>query len=240
MDRHMEVGLGYMKVQPYSDGILALAHRYMSSDALFIIVCDAIARGLPLSVVRMGDGERMIIQVAQGAEPIKFLCDGVWLKQYGLLNADLKKIGEQLWTAAKDATFFGPNIYGLVNVGYDLHSVTAPRDEYVEGLFAYSWFSMGRVHNLLHYGGPIGLVCRHAKQIGVALGKKYGGGLVYELSDYDGWHDYEQALISIGRMEAKLVLCAVGPSGKSLVVEAASAYDKVVLDVGSAMVNHWC
>lgn len=240
MDRHMEVGLGYMKVQPYSDGILALAHRYMSSDALFIIVCDAIARGLPMSVVRMGDGERMIIQVAQGAEPVKFLCDPVWLDQYGLLNADLKKVGGQLLLAASRATFFGPNIYGLINVGYDLHSVTAPRSEYVEGLFAYSWFYMGRVHNLLNCGGPIGIVCRAAKRVATALGSRYGTGIIFELSNYDGWRDYEQALISIGRMQAKLILCAVGPSGKSLVVEAASAYDKVVLDVGSAMVNHWC
>lgn len=235
MDRDMSS----MKVRSYTDGILALARRYMSSDALFIIVCDAIARGLPMSVVRMGDGERLIIQVSHGAEPVKFLRDPVWLDQYGLLCADLKKVGKQLLLAANQATFFGPNIYGLVHEGYDLHSVTEPRSEYVEGLFAYSWFYMGRVHNLLHYGGPIGIVCRRAEQVGIALGNKYGGGLIFELSNYDGWRDYEQVLISIGKMQAKLVLCAVGPSGKSLVVEAASAYGKVVLDVGSAMVNHW-
>lgn len=227
-----------MNIIEVSEFQISQAKKFISTDALFIIVCDALARKKSLSVVRMGDGEKAIILHAKGQDKWSFLNDPKWLKEYGLIDAEIKKVGENLIKAASESDYFCPNIYGIQKGNYDVMGICEPRDYYGEGLFAHTWAYMGRVNALMKYDGGIGVVCRNANEIADRLFMKYGRRDI-EFADYDSWKDYDSALDFIGQMKAHLILISAGASGKYLCVEAAKKYGKVVLDTGSALINFW-
>lgn len=227
-----------MIVKEYNKEELTRAKQYLSSDALLIHVCDALARKKPLSLVRMGDGEKMIVKYSQGEAPHRYLTDKIWLQEYGLWKADLKKVGQDLIKAANEADFFCPNISGLVYPKYEMLSFMPKREQYGEGLFAHSWLYMGRVPELMNYSGGIAVVCRSSINISYDLGKKYNKIGIHSI-DYDSWKDYDRALELISLIPAHLILVSAGASGKYLVVEAAKKTGKVVIDTGSALIRHW-
>lgn len=229
-----------MKIQSFTSAQLSQAMKYISCDALFIQVCNALARRIPLSTVRMGDGEKSIIQYLKTGDKTKYLSDNVWLKEYGLLGVDLKQIGQSLIGAAQLTDYMCPNISGLVLPKYEILSVLPPRDYYCEGLYAHTWLYMGRVPELMKYDGGIGIVCRNSKEVADRLFMKYGKLVIgIETFDYDSWKDYDSVLEQIGNTKANLILVSAGPSGKYLCVEASRKFGKVVLDTGSALIRHW-
>ncbi len=229
-----------MKIQDYSPDKCEQAMKYISCDALLLFVCKALHNRTPLSTVRMGDGEKAIIKYLITGETAKYLIDPIWLKEYGLLGANLKEIGLTLLDSARFSDWMCPNISGLTLPKYEILSLLPPRDYYAEGLYAHTWLYMGRVPELINYSGGIGIVCRQSKEVADRLFMKYGkAGLNAESVDYDSWKDYGNALEAIGKMKANLILVSAGPSGKYLCVEASRKYGKVVLDTGSALVRHW-
>ena len=218
-------------IQEYSSEKIALAKKMISSDAFYIIVCDALARKQPLSVVRMNDGERMIMEVSKGKVPSHFLTDDNWLKEYGLFRADLVKVGEDLFTAANTADYFAQFISGFFLPNFDVISLINPREIYVDGFYPYLWKNMNRQKELLKYNEGIAVVCRNSKKVAENLSAKYGANIIS--IEYDSWKDYPNALEQIGKSNAGLVLCSTGASGKNLNVEVSKKYGKVSLDVGS-------
>lgn len=229
-----------MRIKNYTPEQKASAMKYISCDALLLHVCHALHNQMSLSTVRMGDGEKAIIKYLQAGETAKYLIDPVWLKEYGLEDADLKKIGQSLLDAAQLTDWLCPNISGLTLPKYEILSCLPPRDYYCEGLYAHTWLYMGRVPELMNYDKGIGIVCRNSKEVADRLFMKFGKPVLNaEFVDYGSWKDYAAALEAIGRMRANLILISAGPSGKYLCVEAAKKYGKVVLDTGSALVRHW-
>lgn len=229
-----------MKIKNYSPDQKSSAMKYISCDALLLFVCHALHNRSALSTVRMGDGEKAIIKYLQTGETAKYLLDPVWLKEYGLLDADLKRIGQTLLDAAQYADWMCPNISGLTLPKYEILSCLPPRDYYAEGLYAHTWLYMGRIPELMSYEHGIGIVCRNSKEVADRLFMKFGRAVLNaESVDYDSWKDYSKSLEAIGKMRANLILVSAGPSGKFLCVEAAKKYGKVVLDTGSALVRHW-
>ena len=229
-----------MKIQKFDQEKLEQASKYLSSDALFIFVCNALARRSALSTVRMGDGERALIEYANGRGVANFLRNKEWLVEYGLLGADLQKIGNDLKEAAICTDFLCPNISGLMLPKYEILHLLPPKDFFGEGLYAHTWLYMGRVVELMKYDGGIGVVCRNSAKVADRLFMKYGSQLLnMEHADYGSWQDYPRALEAIGKMKVHLILVSAGPSGKRLCVDAARKYGKVVLDTGSALIRHW-
>jgi hypothetical protein len=227
-----------MIIQEFNSKKLESAKRYLSTDALLIHVCDSLARRTKLSLVRMGDGEASIIKHLKGKAHGKYLFNPEWLKEYGLVGADLKLIANKLIFAAQFADFYCPNISGLVYDKYEIISLTPPRDYYCEGLYAHTWLYMGRVEELMKYNGGIGVVCRNSNEVADRLFMKYGR-MDIEATDYDSWLDYDVAMDFVGQMKAHLILVSAGPSGKFFCVEAAKKFNKVVIDTGSALIRHW-
>lgn len=229
-----------MRVQKYSSEMKQSAMKYISCDALLLFVCDAMARRTPLSTVRMGDGERMLIDYYRTGRHGRYSNDPVWLKEYGLWRADLKQIGKSLLDAAQFADYMCPNISGLTLPKYEILSILPPRDFYCEGLYAHTWLYMGRLPEIMNYDGGIAVVCRNSKEVSSRLFAKYKNkGMNSETAEYTSWQNYDGVLEAIGKMKSHLILVSAGPSGKYLCVEAAKKYGKVVLDTGSALIRHW-
>jgi hypothetical protein len=90
----------------------------------------------------------------------------------------------------------------------------------------------------MKYTGGIGIVCRNPDKIINRLYLNYNKS-DYETANYDSWKDYDKCLEEIGKMKSHLILISSGASGKYLCVEASRKFGKVVLDVGSGLMNHW-
>lgn len=225
-------------IQEYSIEKLELAKKMISSDAFYIIVCDALTRKTPLSVVRMNDGERMIMEVSKGRNPSHFLVDDNWLKEYGLYGADLKKVGEDLYKAANSADYFAQFISGWFLPSFDVISLIEPRDFYVDGFYPYLWKNADRTKELMKYDEGIALVCRNSQKQAAHLSEVYGTKI--HPIEYNSWEDYDNAMERIGELgKHHLILCSTGASGKLLNVEASRRYGKVCIDIGSAMFACW-
>lgn len=225
-------------IQEYSNEQLAIAKKMISSDAFYIIVCDALVKKKHLSVVRMNDGERAIMNVSKGTAPSHFLLDDNWLKEYGLYGADLEKTGRDLFVAANSADYFAQFISGWFLPNFDVISLIEPRDMYVDGFYPYLWKNMDRVKELMKYDGGISVVCRNSISVSEKLFSTYGAKI--NPIEYASWKDYDSAMDAIGKSGTHLVLCSTGASGKLLNVQASKKHWKACLDVGSGMINSWC
>lgn len=224
-----------MILNKYTPEQIDVAKKFISPDAFMFIVMDKIMRNESLSVVGFGDGERSVMKYAKGAGKASYLDDAKYLKEYGLTGANLKAIGLDLYFAANEADYFCPLISGLYMNNFDTISLVHKRDVYVERLFPYAWFYMGREKELMKCD-DIAIVCRDSANVAQRMADKYG--VEVEPIEYSSWQDYSRALKDIEESTAKLILCSVGQSGKYLSVEAAK-FNKVVLDIGSAMINKW-
>lgn len=225
-----------MIIQQYTPEQIALAKKFISPDAFLYIVMDALARGKGLSAVGFGDGERSVMLYARGKQKAHYLNDAKYLAEYGLTGANLKTIGEDLYRAANEADYFCPLVHGVYVPPFDVIRLAKPREQYVERLFPYAWVYMGRERELLKCDS-IAVVCRNSAQVSENLCKKYKHDNI-DCIEYGSHKDYDSTLSDLSVTDAKLILCAVGQSGKYLIVEAAKS-GKVVLDVGSALVNKW-
>lgn len=226
-----------MTLQAYTHEELAIARQFMSPDAFFYIVADAISSKTKLSAVGFGDGERAVMMHSRGAGKTTYLDNPAYLKEYGLLGANLPKIGEALFAAAERCDYFCPLISGVSMENFDCIRIVKRRYQYVERLFPYAWYYMGREKEIMKTP-YIAVVCRNAMKVAEKLCAKYGTKTIQAI-EYGGHTDIYFAMEDIAKSAAQLVLCSVGQSGKLMIVEAANRTGKVILDVGSAMINKW-
>lgn len=227
-----------MVIQQYTPEQIALANKFLSPDAFLYVVMDALAKGKGLSVVGFGDGERSVMLYARGKQKAHYLNDAKYLAEYGLTGANLKTIGEDLYKAANEADYFCPLIHGIYLPAFDCIRICDPREVYVERLYPYAWVYMGRERELMKCSRGIAVVCRNSIKVATNLQNKYSATPIHAI-EYTSWHDYDKALEGIRKSGMQLILCAVGQSGKNMIVEAAKKYNKVVLDIGSALINKW-
>lgn len=227
-----------MILRKYSDDELAVIKKYISCEALMLIICDAVASDKPLSIVRLSDGERSIMRYARGQSQTHYLYEKKWLTEYGLWGADLQVIGEDLYRASEEADIICPNISGFFNPNYGVLDLIKPRDIYAEAYFGYVWKNSGRLKDLLDTKIPMGIVTRNANEIAQRLKTNFAHE-EFETSVYNSWKDKDRVIEEIGKMKSNLIFCAGGASMKYICVIAAKKYNKVVIDAGSALTNFW-
>ena len=123
-----------MILRKYSDQELAIIKRYISCEALMLIICDAVVSNKPLSIVRFSDGERAIMRYSSGGNQTHYLQEKKWLEEYGSLeniihNADRipGKVGEYLRSSIDQF----PLTRKLVTLKCDVELGIAPEQPYV-------------------------------------------------------------------------------------------------------------
>lgn len=227
-----------MILRKYSDIELDIIKKYISCDALMLIICDAIMSEKPLSIVRFSDGERAIMRYSKGGNLTHYLTEEKWLTEYGLMGANLTDIGKELFKASEEADIICPNISGLFNPTFGVLDLISPRSVYAEAYFGYVWKSSGRLKELFDEKIPIGIVTRNTETVSQRLKANFSHDN-FETAKYDSWRDTDRAIEEIGKMKSRLIFCAGGASMKYLCVKAARLHNKVVVDAGSALTNIW-
>ena len=227
-----------MILRKYSDQELAIIKRYISCEALMLIICDAVVSNKPLSIVRFSDGERAIMRYSSGGNQTHYLQEKKWLEEYGLWGADLQAIGHDLFSASEEADIVCPNISGFFNPNFGVLDLIKARSVYAEAYFGYVWKQSGRLKDLLDNKISIGVVTRKAAGVAQKLKTNFAHE-DFEVSVYDSWEDTDRCIEEIGKMKSNLIFCAGGASMKYLCVKAARMHNKVVIDAGSALTNFW-
>jgi len=227
-----------MILRKYTDTELSAIRKYISCEALMLIICDSVSSNKPLSIVRFSDGERAIMRYSTGGNQTHYLQEKKWLDEYGLWGADLQAIGYDLFKASEEADIICPNISGFFNPNFGVLDLIKARDLYAEAYFGYVWKQSGRLKDLFDNKISIGIATRNAAEIAQKLKTNFGHD-EFETSVYASWKDKDRVIEEIGKMKSNLIFCAGGASMKYICVLAARLHNKVVIDAGSALTNFW-
>jgi len=213
-------------------------NHILSSDALFALVMDRLASNKGCSIIRMADGEKACIDAVKGLLPIrKFLSDPQWLKEFGMLDTDIKKVGESLLWAAKNTTYLAIAIAGIYRDTYNLHQYfLGTRDQFIDQFYARHWLKTRKLVPLFG-AAPAIIVHRYGKEVAAECEKLYNTGPI-EYVNVNSWKDHKNAENIVAESNAHIVLVAAGPSGKAMCVRMAQRREnQVVLDVGHGLLS---
>lgn len=216
-----------------------LAQRIISPYAFYYMVGDALINNKPLSNVRMGDGERILLTAAidaieQGREnQLVSDYDEAWRARMGVEGITYRDLYARIQEAGNACSHFGPNVSGLTQPYYDLFSMFAERDYYIDNFFVNIWSTELKVdlykaaQSILFIHGNRGsadaLQSRAKKFLGVKV--RY-----LELSR---WQQSESVIAdAVADTESRLVIFAGGPASKYISPRIAMS-NKVVLDIGN-------
>jgi hypothetical protein len=222
----------------------SLANRYLSAYAFYYLVGDALLSRTPLSVVRMGDGEREImaeclrkIMEDRGHELVS-VRDTEWRTRLGFDGITVNEAYRRLSEAGNTCSHFAPSVSGLAMHEFDLFGYFLAREQYLDNFYVNIWNTQYKVdlykaaQNILFIhrsrGAADALQIRCKDKLGVRVS-------YLELSNWRQTEDViEQA---IANTDARLVLFAGGPVSKYLSPRIAAS-NKVVLDIGNTT-DHW-
>lgn len=209
----------------------------ISPYAFYMIVADALVRGLQLSVVRMGDGERMLLEHAKEGnvdEEIKPFgpLNEAWMRRQGCLGIRKRELIRRLFLAATHSTYFAPNVMGVHSPEWDLSQHFLPRRRYVDNWFVRIW-NDEMTANLYRAAGRVLFIHGNdeARLAFYATGVRLGFDVL--TLKHSSWEQSEDVIKVASNANAPLVIFSAGPAAKHIGVEIARS-GKVVLDVGNA------
>lgn len=214
-----------------------ICNSILHSDSLTAFIVDALLTRKPMSVIRMSDGERALMDLATGGQPTHFLQDPDWLKKYGLADADLHCVGRKLIEAGKGATYLANTISGIYLENFNCFKWFPEREQLVSSFFTYEMAAAGRVRSIMNACGGVLVLHHAAERIAPLIQHKYGAiARGYQLTS---WKDQSWITKEVQTCAHNLVLVSGGASGKPFCVNLAKETGKVVLDVGAGLTDAW-
>lgn len=222
---------------------LDICQNTISSNAFYLIVGHCLSSSLPLSVVRMADGEHHLLTEIQSNDtntdwlnaPITGY-DGAWMVNMGCLGISRRELLGHLRFAADNCDYFAPSLSGIHKPEYEMHSFFRPRPRYVDNFFVNAWTDEMKI-NLYKLAKHVLFVHRNpvsARAFGLRLKHVLGVELSYlQLSR---WQEAEGVIEQAAEIDAPLVLFSAGPASKHIGPRIARGgrIGKVALDLGNA------
>jgi hypothetical protein len=211
-----------------------------SSNTFLFLVGDALERKEALSLVRMADGEHILMNQCLKAErkqdvikPTNQL-DEAWLKKFGVWGITYEELYRRLIQAAEHATYFAASLSGIIMGHYDVYHFSR-RDRYVDNFFNYGWSEEYKI-GLMKKAGKVLFIHYNPNSYAALEARAKYIGVETEYIQMSNWTDTDRVIDQAYRSDAPLVLYSAGPGGKIIgpTMALASNTQKVTLDVGSA------
>jgi hypothetical protein len=233
-----------MQIKSLDQSGLKIAHRTLSAWAFYHLVGDAIINRTSLSTVRMGDGERVLLEAC-----VKAAVDGMadqevtdydegWRQRMGITGITYGELYRRIRRAGTECTHFCPNISGITQEHYAVHQYFDERSEYVDNFWVNIWTQQAQAE-LYKAAGRILFIHRNPNTY-QALAKRAKVELNVDV-DFIEMNDWRQGQSVVNRAigsKAPLVLFAGGPALKYISPDIAAHSKKVVLDIGNS-VDQW-
>lgn len=221
-----------------------LAYRTMSAYAFFYLIGDALANNKPLSVVRMGDGERTILDLCIAAaltgdaDKEIDVYDQAKRKTMGIDGLTYNSLYRRLLQAGNECTYFAPSVSGLTQEAYALHKYFNQRETYVDNFFVNIW-DYDLKATLYKAAGSILFIHRNpntAASIQRQCKERFS--IDVEFIQMEKWQQSEEVIEQARTSSARLVLFAAGPASKYIASEIVHGTNKIALDLGNT-VDAW-
>jgi glycosyltransferase GT-like protein len=219
------------------------AHHIISPRAFFQIVLDALQTKKPLSVVRMGDGERLLMDLTKNDVTSQLLtrpgCEE-WMKALGLEGITKKEIRRRLLSAERNADYFAPSVTGLYNDGFNLYDIFPKRKSYVDNFFVNDWEEEMKIKLFKEAGHVLLIHANPHTADSMQLRVQANLGVKVEYIHLSNWSQSESVIDRAAANDAPLVLFSGGPACKYIgyIISRGGYKPKVVLDLGNAA-DHW-
>jgi hypothetical protein len=218
----------------------------ISPNTFFMIVADALVSGLPLSVVRMGDGEKALFLQCMKAplgstiRPPNSPFNEEWLRGIGCFDIPSTELARRLKVAAEESTYYAPNIMGIQRGVFGVASLFASRDRFVDNWFVRTW-SKGLQEQLLKQARHVLFIHARRDIREIFASRVRSLGLQIDCVAMETWRDADSVIAQAVANDARLVLFAGGPAGKYIAPAIATGGNrpKVVLDLGHAASAEW-
>lgn len=220
----------------------ALLHKTISTNAFYLLVKDALEQKEPLSVVRMADGERGLMQQCRTGNP-EGLIDPphghteAWLTRYGVLGITKSLLAHRLNYAALNCTYFAPSLSGIDDAAYSVYGMWPERPFYVDNWYPDAWTVQQKIalfkaagHVLLIHGNP------HTAD---SMQLRVQANLAVKVSyiPMSQWFQAPGVVDAAREINAPLVIISSGPASKWIgpAISKGGKIPKVTLDLGHAM-----
>jgi hypothetical protein len=214
---------------PLTPAALAIANRTISSNAFFYITAHNLINHTPLSVIRMGDGERLLLEEQRDPSEIIKRFDDKWLARMGMSGLTYGELRRRLDQAVLTTDYFAPSISGLVNKSFDLNAYFT-HSRLVDNFFVNQWDTAQKQELMAKADG---ILLIHANpELADTMQKKHTRFQMTFLK-LTNWDQTEDVIEKAKNNPAQLVLFSGGCAGKYIGPEIAKE-GKVVLDVGNS------
>ena len=229
-----------MKIAPLDDLQKDLVFQTISASAFFYLVGDALLNGEGLSVVRMADGEKKIIEVTEGFdrldEPLDVF-DKAWREQFGVEGITRREIRSRLAEAAAYSTYLAPSTSGLTMPNYDVYRFAAESGAlppYIDNFYPNVWGIEHKTELFKTAGHVLMIHASRALADGMQIRAKKFFDVKVTFIEMSHWSQADRVAEEATKSDAKLVLFSGGPANKCIAPRISNS-GKVVLDIGQAM-----
>lgn len=210
----------------------------ISSNTFYMMVANAILSKEALSVVRMGDGEKSLMDKCEGILPAgtdRNIDDPDWLKTLGCTGIHLNDLYNRLRQAANQCTWFAPSISGIARKEYNLYDRFDPRDRYVDNFFVNAWTDEMKI-NLYKAAGHVLFIHRNPMSFAALKTRSEKIGVKASYICLDNWMESEDVIAQAAKIDAPLVLFSAGPASKYIghLIANGGSITKVTLDLGNS------
>src|SRR5665213_3372585 len=108
---------------------LKVCEDTISSNTFYRIVMNALCANAGLSVVRMGDGERLLYDECSTGRKDEMvgptvICDETWFRDLGCWQIPKGILLRRLKMAAESCTYFAPSVNGIWRESYNVHKLS--------------------------------------------------------------------------------------------------------------------
>ncbi|BAG41707.1 hypothetical protein [Ralstonia phage phiRSL1] len=234
-----------MVLSSLSERAVDIANRTMSAWAFYYLVGDALINNRSLSVARMGDGERQLMESCadaskrwRAADSMVSDYDEAWRKRMGIEGITYGELHRRLLSAGNDSDYFAPNISGITQPYYSVHDLFRPREQYVDNFFVNVWTQQAQAELYKTAGSLIFLHASRGLADALQIRCRDVLGVRVHYFELNNWRQLDEAVEHIIGLDAPLVLYSGGPALKCLGADVTRYSNKVVLDIGNAA-DYW-
>lgn len=218
---------------------ISRCERTISSNTLLFLIGDALTKKEPLSVVRMADGENIIMNWCKQNEANKVVTptaqlDAAWIKKFGLEGITYGELQKRLIVAANECKYFAASLSGIIIPNYNVDQFSN-RAIFADNFFTYAWTEEYKkaLYKMAHYT----LVIHHSEELCYEIRTNVKKSVDAEVMylKLNNWTECEDVIKTATMFQPNLVLFSAGPAGKYIGPRIAAKCSCVTLDIGSGM-----
>ncbi len=212
----------------------------ISSHTFYMLVGNALSRKESLSIVRMADGEKLLLDLCNKNHDNEFIqpteqFSAEWLKNFGVSDIPISTLKERLLSAAKNSDYFAASLAGIQFPQYNVDEFS-PRGFYVDNFFPNQWDEPMK-ENLFKKAGHVLFIHRNLHTAdAMQIRAKYALNVKVTYLALSHWSQADDVIKKAHKIDAPLVVYSAGPASKIIGPEIAKYGNipKVTLDIGQA------